>query len=230
MLIWATCTNDHRCLSELPPSVEVAGSALLPEESAGFREAAEEKRLPDAAVSSMCDATLLERVQRGDKNAMAELCNYHSKLVYSAALRVLREPSAAEDVLQDVLLQIWRDPTSFHPDRGSLAGFLGTIARNRSLDVLRKRRPTDSVNDLSIASASDTLKDAECNLLMEKVRYALAKLPDSQRIPVELSFLEGWTHAEIADKTGCPLGTVKTRIRAALNKVATTLQSTSSAR
>lgn len=162
------------------------------------------------------DSTLLTLVERGDGDALARLFARHSKLVYSVALRVLRDPGVAEDILQEIFLQVWRNPTSFVAARGSLGGWLAVVTRNRCIDQLRKRRPTDSVDDVALMSPYDLAEDAERNILLDRVRVVMAELPFEQRKTLELAFFEGWTHAEIAEKTGHPLGTVKTRIRSAL--------------
>src|SRR6202034_326625 len=91
------------------------------------------------------DAALLALVERGGESAMASLFDRYSKVVYSVALRVLRDPAAAEDVLQEVFMQIWRNPDSFVATRGSLGGWLAVVARNRSIDALRRKRPTAQV-------------------------------------------------------------------------------------
>lgn len=177
-------------------------------------------RDPDALGATIdageLDSSLLALVQRGDEAAMARLFARHSKLVYSVALRVLRDPAAAEDVLQEVFLQIWRSPTGFVAARGSLGGWLAVVSRNRSIDLLRRRRPMDSVDDVPLLSPHDIPGEAERHLLLERVRRVMAELPVEQRTALEMAFFEGWTHAEIAEKTGNPLGTIKTRIRNAL--------------
>ncbi len=162
------------------------------------------------------DSSLLEMVQQGHEQAMARLFERHSRLVYSVALRVLRDPAAAEDVLQEIFMQIWRTPTSFIEARGSLGGWLAVVSRNRSIDLLRRKRPTESVEDVPLASPYDLAKVAEQNLMLERVRLLVAELPDEQRKALEMAFFEGLTHSEIAKKTECPLGTVKTRIRSAV--------------
>src|ERR1700748_3542263 len=96
--------------------------------------------------SAQDDAALLALVQRGDDSAMASLFDRYSKIVYSVALRVLRDPASAEDVLQEVFMQIWRNPDGFVATRGSLGGWLTVVARNRSIDALRRTRPTESVD------------------------------------------------------------------------------------
>jgi RNA polymerase sigma-70 factor (ECF subfamily) len=149
------------------------------------------------------DSSLLALVHTGDEQAMATLFDRYSRLVYSIALRVLRDPSSAEDVLQEVFMQIWRNPDTFTAARGSLGGWLAIVSRNRSIDALRRKRPSVSVDDIALASP--------CNLADEAERTALM-----QRKTLEMAFFDGLTHAEIAEMTGDPLGTVKTRIRTAL--------------
>jgi len=167
-------------------------------------------------ASTQDDAFLLALVQRGDEAAMASLFDRYSKIVYSVALRVLRDPALAEDVLQEIFMQIWRKPESFTATRGSLGGWLAVVSRNRSIDVLRRKRPTDSVDDIVLASPYNLADEGERNIMIEKARTAMHLLPAEQRKTLEMAFFDGLTHAEIAEMTGDPLGTVKTRIRTAL--------------
>jgi RNA polymerase sigma-70 factor (ECF subfamily) len=162
------------------------------------------------------DAALLSQVQRGDEQAMAALFDRYSKVVYSVALRVLRDPASAEDVLQEIFMQIWRSPNSFIATRGSLGGWLAVVSRNRSIDALRRKRPSEQVDDLALASPYNLANEAERNFMMEKARSAIILLPPEQRKTLEMAFFDGLTHSEIAEMTGDPLGTVKTRIRSAL--------------
>jgi RNA polymerase sigma-70 factor (ECF subfamily) len=162
------------------------------------------------------DSHLLSLVQRGDERAMASLYDRYSKVVYSVALRVLRDPAAAEDVLQEIFMQIWRNPDGFIATRGSLGGWLAVVSRNRSIDTLRRKRPTDDVEDVALASPCDLGSEAERNIMMERARSIIHKLPSEQRKTLEMAFFDGLTHSEIAEMTGDPLGTVKTRIRSAL--------------
>ena len=168
---------------------------------------------PESGVE---DWELLVQLQQGDQAAMATLYDRYSKLVYSVALRVMRDPAAAEDVLQEIFMQVWRSPDSFVAAKGSLGGWLAVVARNRSIDVLRRRRPTDSVDDLPLASPFNLADEAERNHMMERARTAIDALPHEQRKTLEMAFFDGMTHSEIAESTGSPLGTVKTRIRSAL--------------
>src|ERR1700710_2929786 len=169
-----------------------------------------------ASLSNRDDAALLQMVQGGDDSAMASLFDRYSKVVYSVALRVLRDPSAAEDVLQEIFMQIWRNPDGFIATRGTLGGWLAVVSRNRSIDVLRRKRPTEQVDEMLLPSSYNLADEAERNNLMEKARSVIQLLPVEQRKTLEMAFFDGLSHSEIAEMTGDPLGTVKTRIRSAL--------------
>ncbi|HEV2709410.1 MAG TPA: sigma-70 family RNA polymerase sigma factor [Edaphobacter sp.] len=168
-------------------------------------------------LSTQDDAALLALVQRGDEYAMASLFDRYSKVVYSVSLRVLRDPAAAEDVLQEIFMQIWRSPDGFVATRGSLGGWLAVVSRNRSIDALRRKRPTESVEEMALASNYNLADEAERNIMIEKARGVIHQLPMEQRKTLEMAFFDGLTHTEIAEMTGDPLGTVKTRIRSALS-------------
>jgi RNA polymerase sigma-70 factor (ECF subfamily) len=162
------------------------------------------------------DATLLQRVRQGDQRAMAEVFDRYSRAVYSVAMRILKDTGHAEDVMQEIFFQIWRNSDSFVQGRGSLGAWLVVVARNRSIDQLRRRKPVDSVDDVVLASSGNLASEVEHNSMMEKVRKVLRDLPAEQQRSMELAFFEGLSHSEIAERTGDPLGTVKTRIRLAL--------------
>lgn len=162
---------------------------------------------------------LIARLRAGNQQAMSELYDRYGKVVYAVALRVLQDTGAAEDVLQDVFLQLWRKPDAFDASRGSLAAWLAVIARHRSIDRLRQRRPETDIEDCVIASGPDLADEAERVLVIEKVRGALAEMNPDQRSAMELAFFQGLTHSEIAEKTGEPLGTIKTRIRTGLQQL-----------
>src|ERR1700759_4807171 len=131
------------------------------------------------------DAALLMQVQRGDDYAMASLFDRYSKIVYSVALRVLRDPASAEDVLQEVFMQIWRNPDGFVATRGSLGGWLAVVSRNRAIDALRRKRPTEQVDDVALASNYNLADEAERNSLMERAREVIHMLPSEQRKTLE---------------------------------------------
>jgi RNA polymerase sigma-70 factor, ECF subfamily len=174
------------------------------------------RRADGVSPSFREDGALLERVRKGDQGAMAEIFDRYSGAVYSVAFRILRDPGHAEDVVQEIFFQLWRHSDSFVEGRGSLGAWLVVVARNRAIDVLRRRKPSDSVEDVVLASPGNLASDAERAALVERVRKVVQNLPPEQRKSMELAFFEGLTHSEIAEKTGDPLGTVKTRIRLAL--------------
>ena len=162
------------------------------------------------------DTALVSAIRGGDQSAMATLYDRYSSIVYSVALRVLADTGAAEDVLQEVFMQLWRNPTAFDASRGSLGAWLAVITRNRSIDALRKRRSETDIDDVIVSVQPDLASEAERARALEKVRGVLGSMPVSQRTALELAFFEGLTHTEIAGKTGEPLGTIKTRIRSGL--------------
>ncbi len=172
-----------------------------------------------ARMRSADDEALLERVRAKDQNSMTDLFDRYGSMVYSVALRVLKDPGNAEDIMQDIFFQLWENPQAFNAGRGSLGAWLLVVARNRAIDSLRRRKPSDSVDDVVLASRTNLASEAERNSMMEKVRVILNGLPSEQQKSLELAYFEGLTHSEIAVQTGDPLGTVKTRIRSALMSV-----------
>jgi RNA polymerase sigma-70 factor (ECF subfamily) len=170
-------------------------------------------------VETMDDAALLEAVAEGNQDAMAAVFDRYSRIVYSIALRVLREPSLAEDVMQEVLLQVWKRPQSFVAQRGNLAAWLSVVARNRAIDVLRKRSPLDPLGEMPLPDPRNMTLETEQSWLIDKVRAVLNTLPAEQQGPLELAYFQGLSHTEIAERTRSPLGTVKTRIRAGLTAI-----------
>ena len=164
----------------------------------------------------LSDEDLLRRVADRDQSAMAEIFDRYGRLVYSIALRVLKDTSAAEDVMQEIFFRLWQDPTRRGSDRGSLAAWLAVVARNRAVDGLRRRKPTDPVDEVPLAAKGDLAEEVVQRGLMEKLQRQMEKLPAEQHRPIDMAFFEGLTHNEIAERTGLPLGTIKTRIRSGL--------------
>jgi RNA polymerase sigma-70 factor (ECF subfamily) len=137
-------------------------------------------------------------------------------------MRILRDPQAAEEILQDLFFHLWGNATKFDPARGSLPAWLIVSARNRAISRLRSRRPSESVEGSNVlleatVSSGFNLETAVARKeLLDKVKGALDGLPAPQRETLELAFFEGLTHSEIAARTQEPLGTIKTRIRSAV--------------
>jgi len=162
------------------------------------------------------DSMLISRIRAGDEDALATLHDRYSQVVYSVALRVLGETTQAEDILQEIFLQLWRNPQTFDSNRGSLGAWLAVITRHRAIDLLRRRRPESDIEDVIVAVDTRLEQTTDRNMAIAKIRAVVERLPVEQRKPLEMAFFEGLTHSEIASKTGEPLGTVKTRIRSAL--------------
>ena len=113
-------------------------------------------------------------------------------------------------------MQLWRNPGAFDASRGNMAAWLAVISRNRAIDALRKRRPELDIEDVVLSVQPDLALEAERARAMDKVRGALQGMPPAQRSALEMAYFEGLSHSEIAEKTGEPLGTIKTRIRTGL--------------
>ena len=173
---------------------------------------------PEGATGELVsDWSLLERVVRKDESALSALYDRYSGLVYSEAKRILRDTGAAEEILQDLFHQVWRTAERFDQARGSLAGWLLVAARNRAISKLRRKTgKTEELNENEVTLGIDLESSAAQNLLLDKVRAVMGSLPEAQRQAVEFAYFEGMSHTEIAEKTGQPLGTVKTRIRSAM--------------
>jgi RNA polymerase sigma-70 factor, ECF subfamily len=166
---------------------------------------------------------LMARVGDRDVAAFEAIYEAYHRLVYGIALRMLGDRTAAEDLTQSVFLKVWSSPQSF--TAGNFGAWLSRVTRNRALDVLRSRssRPEGEMPvDVAAEGSLDDLVLARID--GARVRSALADLPDEQRSLIELGFFGGLTHEELARKTSSPLGTVKTRIRAALRKLRARLE------
>jgi RNA polymerase sigma-70 factor, ECF subfamily len=173
------------------------------------------------------DVALLERITQRDEAALEALYDRYAGMLSSVLHRILRDTQAAEEILQDIFFQIWRNAAQFDSSRGSLGGWLMVIARNRAISRLRRHNPAAGEELLeNTVSLPFNLESAVAQKqLLEKVKSALALLPEEQRAVVELAYFEGLTHSEIAQRTGDPLGTVKTRLRAAVETLKRVLHS-----
>jgi RNA polymerase sigma-70 factor (ECF subfamily) len=175
--------------------------------------------------TTAADHTALERMARGDSEGLAELYDRHGRLVYSLALRILRDQGDAEDVVQEVFSQAWREASRYRASRGNVVAWLMTLARSRAIDRLRGRRsrPEPMADPAAVVDMPDLAQPVDEQLALsgqaEQIRSALEELSLLQRVAIELAFYEGLTHAEIAERLELPLGTVKTRIRQGLLKL-----------
>jgi RNA polymerase sigma-70 factor (ECF subfamily) len=166
----------------------------------------------------------MERVRARDPVAFEHIYDAYHRLVFGIALRMLTDTTMAEDLTQSVFLKIWTSPESFR--EGNFSAWLSRVTRNRALDVLRSRAshmPAEIPADIPTEGNLDDIVFAKID--SQRVRAALAALPEEQRSPIEMGFFAGITHEEIARRTGIPLGTVKTRIRSGLRRLRGDLQS-----
>ncbi|MEZ5353683.1 MAG: sigma-70 family RNA polymerase sigma factor [Bryobacteraceae bacterium] len=176
--------------------------------------------------------SLLGRVATGDQQALADFYDRTSRLVYSVVVRIVADPADAEEVTLDVYNQVWRSASSYTPDRGAPATWLLMAARSRALDRIRSsssrsRHEAQLEPTHDPASGDDAVDDSAWFVQRNRlVRDAMADLQPDQRQLIELSFFEGLTHSQLAERVNQPLGTVKTRIRNGLTKLRQTLSST----
>jgi RNA polymerase sigma-70 factor (ECF subfamily) len=168
------------------------------------------------------DSELARKVAARDRTAFLALYDRYAARVYGLCLRMLQEPSAAEEVSQETFLKLWSRAGQFDPRRGALLSWLLTIARRSALDRLRReaRRPLYQPADVEelfeqIADPSSETEEARWRSL----RLALQQLPREQRAAIELAYYQGLSHREIAEFLDTPLGTVKTRIRLGMQRL-----------
>ncbi|MEQ1730614.1 MAG: sigma-70 family RNA polymerase sigma factor [Vicinamibacterales bacterium] len=173
----------------------------------------------DAAV----DRQIIGDMAGGSAEALGRLYDRHAGMVFALACRIVRAAEDAEEVVQDVFAQVWREASRYEARRASVAGWLVMITRARAIDRLRSHRARPDL-DSSAAPSTAAMASAEPDPEMQTVRAAdahavrtaLAVLPERERQLVELAYFEGLTHSELAARTGTPLGTVKTRLRTAM--------------
>lgn len=163
-------------------------------------------------------ARLMERVRARDVEAFEQLYDGYHRLVFGIALRVASDAALAEDVTQAIFLKLWSAPETFR--EGNFSGWLSRVTRNRALDVVRSRanRPTGEI-PADVAAEASTDGTVFARIDAQRVRSALSALSEEQRAPIEMGFFAGITHEEIAQRTGIPLGTIKTRIRTGLRRM-----------
>ena len=177
---------------------------------------------PVADLAHLSDEALVALVARGDDGALAELYDRYGRVAYGVALRVLRDAALAEDAVQEAFVALWRTAARFVPERARASTWLLTLVHRRAVDAVRREQrrrtePLDQAADPATAGADD---DALLRLERERVQGALAQLPDAQREALELAYFGGFTQAELADRLGQPLGTIKSRMFGGLRRLA----------
>jgi len=174
------------------------------------------------------DVELLHAVARGDEAALARLYDAYRVILFGLLVRILNSREEAEDILQEVFIQVWRRAKDFDEKRGRPFTWLVTLTRSRAIDRLRllgaRQRLATSAERERVDEASDALTDTIKGTQKEVVRRALAELPEEQRHTLLLAYFEGLTQSEIAAKLGAPLGTVKTRMRSGMMKLRALLE------
>ncbi|HEX8847729.1 MAG TPA: sigma-70 family RNA polymerase sigma factor [Pyrinomonadaceae bacterium] len=173
--------------------------------------------------AQIVDVGLLRQIAGGDEQALGALYDRYRLILFGLILRILHSQPEAEDVLQEVFLQVWRKASDFDEARGRPFTWLVTLARSRAIDRLRAlnardRTATEAARE-AVESISDAATDAAKSEQGEIVRSALARLPEEQRQALVLAYFEGLTQSEIAERLGTPLGTVKTRMRSGMIKL-----------
>lgn len=180
--------------------------------------------MPEAYPS---DEALIAALARRELGALATLYDRYGRLAYSLAYRILGESEGAEDVVQDAFLSAWRGAHSYRRERGNPRSWLLSIVHHRAVDILR-RKTTFRPAPLEVAEAQpsdeDTAVSAERNVEHRTVRDALEALPPAQRRTIELAYFGGYTHVELSELMGVPLGTVKGRMRIGLQKMRRALE------
>jgi RNA polymerase sigma-70 factor, ECF subfamily len=172
----------------------------------------------------LADEDLMALVEGGDPGAFAVIYDRHGRAAYSLAYRMAGERQTAEDLVQDAFLAVWRAAGSYRAERGSVRTWVLSIVHNRGIDQLRsaasRRRVQDRVEATSsLSQPSEAFSEAWRNSQQSQVRKALKDLPAEQLQVLELAYFSGYTHTEIADLLGLPLGTVKGRMRLGLKKI-----------
>ncbi|HSE41074.1 MAG TPA: sigma-70 family RNA polymerase sigma factor [Acidobacteriota bacterium] len=171
----------------------------------------------------MTDNELIQRIKSRDKQAFDLFYDRYAQIIFSLCVRILRDTGEAEDVLQEIFVQIWKEAERFDASRASVKTWLFTIARSRSLDRYRSRKTMKqrfedgSSEELHQISSNEDLQSR--SVLQQYVANALQQLTKEQKIVLELCYYRGLTQEEIAEMLGEPLGTIKSRIRAALLKL-----------
>lgn len=173
------------------------------------------------------DQELLRLIMHKDENALGELYDRFSRLVYSIALNSLGDLALAEEITQEVFFRIWKNAASYRAEQGKVVTWMASITRNRAIDEIRRMSTRPETNlapwDLEETDILDGSMDVEADVEFTQqqrlVRHAIARLPIDQRQALAYSYFQGYSHREIAEIMGEPLGTVKTRIRLAMQKL-----------
>ena len=180
-----------------------------------------EYRVVNRQLAHLSDEALVLLAARSEQSALAELYDRYGRTAYGLALRVVRDPALAEDVVQEAFLAVWRSAPTFVPERGKASTWILTLVHRRAVDVVRReqRRRADSLERAPEPVAEGVVEDAWLRLQRERVQAALRRLPDAQREALELAYYGGFSQSELAERLGQPLGTIKSRMFAGLSRM-----------
>ena len=179
-------------------------------------------RIRTASSADDADRAVLVRLADGELDALEHLYDRYKTMAYSIAYRITNDPTLAEDVVQEAFLGAWRNAARYIEGRGSVKTWLLSIVHHRAIDAIRRRRPTTELPDPIEAAVPaaltmpDVWAEVSASLDADTVRDALTVLSDVQRQAIEMAYFGGLTQLEIAERTGTPLGTVKSRMRLGL--------------
>lgn len=184
--------------------------------------------------STLDDAKLIILVTKGDTEALSELYDRYSRLVFGLALKTVGDQAIAEEITQDVFFRVWEKAGTYHSEQAKVSTWLTSIARYRSIDVLRRHGvrpesnsvawPNLSANAMPSTDGRGPEDKTEVAIQGERVRAAMAQLPIEQQQVLGLAYFHGYTHSQIAEALQTPLGTVKTRIRLGMQKLRQVLE------
>ena len=173
------------------------------------------------------DQSLIRLIARSQESALSELYDRYSRLVYSLALNAVGDPATAEEITQDVFIRIWDHAGTYQAEKSKVLTWIASITRYRSIDIIRRRkiRPESQSVSWEIEPSAIEMNPINVDETVEisqkrrQVRQAISMLPEEQRQALAYAYFQGYTHREIAEVLGEPLGTVKTRIRLAMQKL-----------
>jgi len=189
---------------------------------------------PTLDDTKLDDASLIQRLTLHQTDALSELYDRYGRLVYSLTLNAIRDQAVAEEIVQDVFIRVWEKANTYDARIAKVSTWLSSITRNRIIDEIRRSQRRPEKNSVSWTELSQSEipyrlgpeEDEELYWLQSSIRAALATLPSDQREALTLAFYKGYSHTEIAELLGVPLGTVKTRIRSAMQKLRLVLSET----
>jgi RNA polymerase sigma-70 factor (ECF subfamily) len=172
-------------------------------------------------LAHLSDEALVALVARSDETALAELYDRFGRIAYGIALRVVRDPSLAEDAVQEAFLSVWRSAGRYVAERAKASTWILTLVHRRAVDLVRREEPrrAEPLDSVPQAAGDATDDAAWLRLQRERVQVALRQLPDQQREAIELAYYGGFTQSELADRLGQPLGTIKSRMFAGLARL-----------